>query len=191
MQFGPESLNGLYSFLRSARPDAGKRLADAILKSPVTDDSLKQCAQAILNRKYSVGQTLPIKFTAVDGRHVDLSAMRGKVVLVDFWGTSCVPCMSEMPELIALEQKYRDRGFEIIGISADSEKKKLLRVLQEKSITWPNYCDENGSTNQFANACGVLGFPNYWLLDREGVVRETGARNNLDGKIKFLTSQTP
>lgn len=191
IQFGPQSFNGLYSFLRSARTDAGKQLANAVLKSPVANDSLKQCAQAVLNRKYSAGKTLPIKFTAVDGRKIDLSAMRGKVVLVDFWGTDCVPCMSELPELKTLEQKYRDQGFEIIGISSDSEKKRLLRVLQDKGITWPNYCDENGSTNQFAIACGVLGIPNYWLLDREGVVRETGARGNLDRKIKFLTSQTP
>jgi thiol-disulfide isomerase/thioredoxin len=191
MQFGPQSFNGLYSFLRRARTDAGKKLADSILKNPVADDSLKQCAQAILNRKYSIGQTLPIKFTAVNGRQVDLSAMHGKVVLVDFWGTSCAPCMSELPELKALEQKYQDQGFEIIGISADSGKEKLLRVLQEKGITWPNYYDENGSTNQFAMACGVLGIPDYWLVDRKGIVQEMDARDKLEEKIKFLTGQAP
>jgi thiol-disulfide isomerase/thioredoxin len=174
-----------------ARTDAGRKLSQAILEAPKTDDSLKHVAKSVLNRKYSTGQPLPIQFTAIDGRKVDTSQMRGKVILVDFWATTCVPCMAGLPELKSLDQKYHEQGFEIVGISSDNEQKPVLRVIQEKGIPWPNYVDADGQTNKFEVACGVSGIPNYWLVDRHGILRETMADFDLEKKIQFLLAEPP
>ena len=86
-----------------------------------------QCAKAVLNRKNGIDRSISIKFTAVDGRLVDLSSLKGKVVLLDFWRTDCAPCMGALPELIHLDQKYRAQGLEIIGISLDADKQALSK----------------------------------------------------------------
>lgn len=86
LRFGPESYNGVYSFINRARTSAGKRVAQAVVANPSSDDSLKLCAQTVLKRIFSTGQTLAFEFTALDGRQVNLPKMRGKVVLVDFGG---------------------------------------------------------------------------------------------------------
>ena len=189
MKIGPESFNGILYFIRRARTDAGKKLAQAVVDSPVADESLNQCARFVLNREFSVGQPLTIKFTALDGRQVDISKLHGKVVLVDFWATSCAPCMSQLPALQFFYQKFGGQGFEIVGISTDYEEKPLLRTIQDEEIPWPNYMDENGWTNKFAVACGVYGIPDYWLIDRRGIVREIMADSNLEQKIKYLLAE--
>src|SRR5471030_1254825 len=65
---------------------------------------------------------LDLKFTAVDGKKVDLADMRGKVVLIDFWATWCPPCRAEVPDVVATYKKYHDQGFEVVGISLDQDK---------------------------------------------------------------------
>jgi thiol-disulfide isomerase/thioredoxin len=186
LKFKPESYNGVYMFMKRANPDAGQKLARVILNDPATDASLKQCASFVLNRKFTVGKPLILKFPALDGRQVDIAKMRGKVVLVDFWATDCVPCMEKLPALELLYQKYHDRGFEVVSISTDSDQEVLLRVIQEKAISWPVYKNLNGWTNKFVMECGVNAIPDYWLIDSKGIIREIMAASNLEKKIEFL-----
>ena len=186
LKFEPENYNGVFDFVERARADTGKKLAQAILDGQTSDDSLKYCAPFILNRRFNIGQPVTLQFTAMDGRQVNLSELRGKVVLVDFWATDCVPCMSQLPELKFLYQQYRDQGFEIVAVSSDNEQKRVARVVQEKAIPWPVYVSEKGRSNEFTVAFGVSAIPNYWLIDRKGIAREIMADSNLEKKIKFL-----
>ena len=128
-------------------------------------------------------------FTAVDGRQMDLSKERGKVVLLDFWATGCVPCVAKLPELESIYQKYHDQGFDILAISVDTDQKKLLQFIQEKAILWPVHMAESAWTNELLMACGVDAIPDYWLIDKKGIVRETMADSNLEKKIEFLLSE--
>ena len=130
-----------------------------------------------------------IKFTAVDGTEVDLARLRGKVVLIDFWATWCGPCMGEVPHVVAAYRKYHDRGFEIIGISLDHSKEKLLQVTAAKGMTWPQYFDGKGWKNDISTSFGIHGIPAMWLLNKNGVVVSTNARKNLDESIGRLLSE--
>ena len=189
LKFEPESYNGVYMFMKRAGPIAGQKLAQTILSDPASDDSLKQCARSVLNRKFTVGKPLTLKFTALDGRQVDMAKMHGKVVVVDFWATGCVPCMEKLPELELLYQKYHDQGFEVAGISVDSEQQTLLKVIHENAIPWPVSMVDKGWMNEFVMACGVNAIPDYWLIDRKGVTRETMADSNLEKKIELLLAE--
>ena len=186
LKFQPESYNGVYMFMKRANPNAANKLARAVVNDPATDDSLKESARSVLKRKFTIGTPLTLKFTALDGRQVDLEKLRGKVVLVDFWATGCAPCMAKLPALEMLYQKYHDRGFEVVGISTDTDKKDVLRVIQEKAIPWPIDMDINGRSNKVVMECGVNGIPDYWLIDKNGIIREFMADSNLEKKIEFL-----
>jgi thiol-disulfide isomerase/thioredoxin len=135
-----------------------------------------------------VGQTIEMKFTAPDGVQVDLANYRGRVVLVDFWATWCGPCMAEMPTVKAVYAKYRDQGFEVIGISLDGggitkgiqsgvkTTEDFLAFLQREQMPWPQHFTNQGWKNEFAQRFGIKSIPAIFLIGRDGKVVSTEAR---------------
>ena len=119
---------------------------------------------------------LDLKFTAVDGHEVDLAALRGKVVLVDFWASWCGPCRAEMPNVVAAYGKLHDKGFEILGISLDQDKAAMEGALKTLGMKWPQYFDGQGWKNKISSAFGIESIPAAWLLDKKGMLRATSLR---------------
>jgi thiol-disulfide isomerase/thioredoxin len=132
------------------------------------------------------GTVVDIKFTAVDGTEVDLSQMRGKVVLVDFWATWCGPCVGEVPHVVEAYKKYHDQGFEIVGISLDSDQKRLTDFISQKEMTWPQYFDGKGWKNKISSGYGIQAIPAMWLIDRDGKLVTKNARSGLTEQITKL-----
>ena len=104
------------------------------------------------------------------GNALTLSALKGKVVLVDFWATWCGPCVGELPNVIAAYQKYHAKGFEVVGISLDEDQGKLTSFLKEKGMTWAQYFDGKGWQNKLAVKYGIESIPATFLLDGEGTI---------------------
>ena len=117
-----------------------------------------------------------LKFTATDGKEVDLAKMRGKVVLVDFWASWCGPCVAEAPNVVAAYKKLHDKGFEIIGISLDQDKDKMEASAKKLGLTWQQYFDGKGWQNSISSAFGINSIPATWLIDKKGMMRETSLR---------------
>jgi thiol-disulfide isomerase/thioredoxin len=136
-----------------------------------------------------VGQPLALKFDAADGSPVDLTRLRGKVVLIDFWATWCGPCMKEVPNVVAAYQKYHEKGFEIVGISLDQKKDAMLRVAAQKGMTWPQYFDGKGWNNEISSGFHIRSIPTMWLVNKNGLVATTEARENLDAAIAKLLAE--
>jgi thiol-disulfide isomerase/thioredoxin/Cu/Ag efflux protein CusF len=117
----------------------------------------------------------------LSGAPIHLSALRGKVVLINFWVTWCGPCRAEMSTLDALYQQYRDRGLEVLAVNLDTAPPaKIQAFVAEVGVSLRVGLDPSSST---ARIYRVLGLPTTYLIDRAGnvVVRDVGGRNWLDG----------
>lgn len=116
-----------------------------------------------------VGHPAPkLVASLLDGQKFDLEAMRGKVVLVNYWATWCVPCREEMPALNAFYQRYHDQGLEMIGISADSFRDRGDVVKMAKTLAYPVATLRQVSPNGFGPPRDL---PTTFVIDRTGIVQ--------------------
>ena len=108
-------------------------------------------------------------FTSSEGEHVALEDLKGKVVLLDFWGTWCPPCVESVPELRGLHKKYsKEPSFVLIGISSDSDDEVWREFTAKNKMIWPQYRDKD---RRIQRTFGVRAFPTYVLIDHQGIVR--------------------
>ena len=121
------------------------------------------------------------------GQTLDLSAYRGKVVLLDFWATWCDPCRDEIPHFVELQDKYGDQGLQIIGISMDDETAPVREFYQRFHINYPVTMG-NAKIGELYG--GVLGLPIAFLIGRDGRIeaRHIGATDSsvFEREIKAL-----
>src|SRR5437867_2156694 len=140
--------------------------ADAIFASvKMQVDSMK------MQRDLAVGTKFPdFEEKDLDGKPLSVANYKGKVVLVDFWATWCGPCVAELPNVLKAYEKYHAKGFEILGISLDSDKAKLTGFMESKKMTWRQYFDGKGWQNKLAAKYGGNSIPATYLLDGEGKI---------------------
>ena len=132
---------------------------------------------------------LEIKYTAVDGREVDLASLRGKVILVDFWATWCPPCVAEVPHVVEAYKKLHDKGFEIVGISLDEDKDQLNEFTKEHEMTWPQSFEGKGWQGDIPSRFGIHAIPTMWLLNKKGMLVKSEVRGNLEETVAKLLGE--
>jgi thiol-disulfide isomerase/thioredoxin len=106
------------------------------------------------------------KLTALDGKPITLATLQGKVVLLNFWATWCGPCRAEIPDLVALQERYKGR-LQIIGLNVDDEEADIQKYVEETGINYPVAMTSNDVRIQFG---GIPALPTSFLLDTEGRV---------------------
>jgi thiol-disulfide isomerase/thioredoxin len=117
----------------------------------------------------AVGQPAPaLVVTQLDGRVFDLKALRGRVVIVNFWATWCSPCRAEMPRLAAFYRRYHAQGVELLGLSVDeaSDLAAVRQVMQ--GVGYPAALAASAKVNGFGPPVAV---PMTWIIDGTGLVR--------------------
>ncbi|HLW06625.1 MAG TPA: TlpA disulfide reductase family protein, partial [Marinilabiliaceae bacterium] len=107
-----------------------------------------------------------------DGNPVSLSDFQGKYVLLDFWVSWCGPCRQENPNLVKAYAAYKDKGFEILGVSLDNKdgKEAWVKAIEKDGLTWTQVSDLNSWNNEVARSYGVRAVPQSYLIDPQGVI---------------------
>ncbi|MEQ8706682.1 MAG: TlpA disulfide reductase family protein [Phaeodactylibacter sp.] len=168
------ALSGVVSALKQKNGQSFTYFARAFIeayKEKDPDAAASMYAQIEQMKALLEGGTAPSFSQAKpDGAELSLADFRGKVVLLDFWASWCGPCRRENPNVVKVYEKYKDKGFEILGISLDSNRDKWLKAIEADSLTWPHVSDLKGWQNEVAQLYGVRSIPHTVLIDAEGQV---------------------
>ncbi|GAG07168.1 unnamed protein product, partial [marine sediment metagenome] len=128
----------------------------------------------------------------LNGKNVSLSDFRGKVVVLDFWATWCPPCVKEIPHFIELYEQYKDKGFEIVGISLDRAGISVVKsFVQKYQIKYPIMMTDGRVDKAFG---GIPSIPTTFLIDSAGNISKKYVGYNskavFEADIKKLLSET-
>lgn len=112
----------------------------------------------------------------LEGRSVDSSSLRGRVVVLNFWATWCGPCKEEMPSLQRLKQQFKPEEFELLAITTDQQREAIKGFVRSLGLTFPVLIDDD---KEISAAFGVRGLPTTVLIGRDGriVARAVGPRH--------------
>ncbi|MCD7976750.1 MAG: AhpC/TSA family protein [Tannerellaceae bacterium] len=116
-----------------------------------------------------------------DGNPVSLSDFRGKYVLIDFWAAWCPPCRKENPNVVRMYQKYKDKGFTVLGVSLDYNRNNWLKAIADDQLTWTHVSDLQYWDSEIPALYGVRGIPANVLIDPDGVIL---AKNVMDEELQ-------
>ncbi|MDH5678842.1 MAG: TlpA family protein disulfide reductase [Nitrospinota bacterium] len=103
------------------------------------------------------------------GGHIGSADITGKVALLNFWATWCVPCVQEIPHLDRMFGKYQEQGFVIIGVNYQQDEPRIIRFMEKRPVSYPMAMDPDGALSKHF---GVRALPVSILIDREGVIVE-------------------
>ncbi len=121
------------------------------------------------------------------GKPVNISSLRGKYVLLDFWASWCRPCRMENPNVVAAYKKYHDKNFTVLGISLDQAKPAWLNAIQMDGLTWNHVSDLKGWSNEVAALFQVRSIPQNLLIDPNGKIIAKNLRGEvLESKLEEL-----
>lgn len=154
----------------------------------------KDWAETVKKRLSLIGSEVTLDGTLTNGQPLDWPALRGKVVLVDFWATWCQPCLKLLPELEQLHAKYHNQGLEIVGVSLDNDRKALDGFLANRQLPWPILANVAGKSpeipEQNAVRYGVEAIPVVILVDKQGKAVATGLHGEkLAERVRQLLAQ--
>lgn len=160
---------------------------ESIVKGyPDPKSTIYRKAAGAAMRLTSVGKQIPLKGKTATGQAFDLkSSLKDKVVVIQYWATWAEPAKSDMPLLKDLRNRFK--GFEVVGVCLDQDKKEMLAFLEGNPLPWPQLYEEGGLENRFATEMGIQIVPTMILVDKTGkVVSRNISNQDLEAEVKKL-----
>ena len=151
-------------------PDELGQLKSIVAKK----QTLAEEAEARLDEMHNLiaGKPAPeIDGVDFDGQPLKLSAYRGKIVVLVFWGTWCGPCMREVPHERALSERLKDKPFAVLGVNCDGDKQAALGAIKSEQISWPNWHDGVPGEGPIAKRYHIRQYPSVFVIDGKGIIR--------------------
>lgn len=141
-----------------------------------------------LNAQPAYGQAAyEVALPSVSGDTIRLSSLKGKVVLLDFWASWCIPCRISNKKLHKLYPKYKDKGFEILSISIDDNDKEWKKAVAKDKINWLKVIDKGGWEAPTATKYGIEAIPASFLIDKSGrIIAMDPSPGELEGLLEKL-----
>jgi peroxiredoxin len=166
------SAHTLISYCNTWSKNTISILYNAFSKDVKLSDYAKKVFDFIsLNREIKIGDKF-VDFSQSDtaNNSIRLSDFKGKVILLEFWGSWCGPCREENPALLKIYNDFSTKGLEIFGVASETDKKQWIKAIKTDKLTWVNVSDLKGSSNKAVLIYGVSGYPTNFLIDRNGVI---------------------
>jgi thiol-disulfide isomerase/thioredoxin len=139
------------------------------------------------------GKPMVLEGPTPSGATFSTAQFKGKVVLVDFWASWCVPCKQELPKIKKLYSQYHAQGLEVVGVSCDNAGEDLFKFLsQNRDVPWPQLFDAGQpGWHKLADQYGINAIPAVWVIDRKGVLRSVDARESYEKLVPELLKEQP
>lgn len=159
-------LSLVYDPLRQLKYDVLKGRYEALAENMRSSLEGRLCFKQLeyLGSLVVGGQFRDFKMSTSKGDTLCLADLKGKVKLVDFWASWCAPCRKENPNLLRVYNKYKDKGFDIISISIDTDREAWLKAVEEDQLPWTQISDLKGSAG-IAKEYNIRAIPQMFLLD--------------------------
>ncbi|HEV8582436.1 MAG TPA: redoxin domain-containing protein [Thermoanaerobaculia bacterium] len=157
-----------YTLLRMSRDEEGIAVLKEYLAKDPNAASAAMAKDLIANPLRARKRLVPeFELVTLSGEYLTAEEVKGKVVLFDFWGTWCAPCVAALPGLRSLARRMEDQPFLLVSVSTDADEAVLREFIAKQQMTWPQVWDKH---HEFTRKCQVQGFPTYMLVSPEGEI---------------------
>jgi thiol-disulfide isomerase/thioredoxin len=170
--------------------DAARAEFSTFLASDTATPNVHERAQRFLDHVELARARMapPFSVTTLDGQHISLDSLAGKVVLIDFWATWCGPCREALPHIREIAHRFQEQPLVVISISLDKDEDKWKDFVAKNQMTWLQYRD-GGFTGAIAKSFGVNAIPATFTIDADGVLEDQHVGDaNIEGKLKKLVA---
>lgn len=172
---GVDLFKQMYYNLSTEQADSLIQQMSAVFQNDETIVRIKEMIEK--QKQTAVGKKfVDFEMQTPEGKSVKLSDYvgKGKVVLIDFWASWCGPCRQEMPNIVKAYQEYKDKNFEIVGVSLDRDGESWKQAIKDLNITWPQMSDLKFWNSLGAQTYAVNSIPHTILVDGEGTIIARG-----------------